>query len=258
MRRYAAVVGISWLTAFLDFPEEAFEAGCRFWCAVTNSRLSPLRGDRSEFATLLPEAGGDPFLRVQRLARGQVRCHLDVHAEDTNALADRALELGARLVERRERLVLLESPAGSVFCVMGDGGEARRPPPEQWPAGQRSLVDQLCVDVPGSAFETEASFWAELTGWERRSGTRPEFEFLARPPGMPLRLLLQRLGKEQGEATAHLDLACDDLPAEIGRHESLGATVVRTMPHWTTLRDPVGLLYCVTQRDPDTGTLPSA
>jgi hypothetical protein len=257
MRRYAAVVGITWLAACLDFPAEAFEAGCRFWCAVTNSRLSPLRGDRSELATLLPEAGGDSFLRVQRLARGPVRCHLDLHAKDTDALADQALDLGASLVERGEHLVLLRSPAGSAFCVVRDGGEASRPPPERWPAGQRSLVDQLCIDVPSLGFESEVSFWAALTGWERRSGARPELDFLARPAGIPLRLLLQRLGQEQGEASAHLDLACDELPAEIARHESLGATVVRTMPHWTTLCDPVGLSYCVTQRDPDTGTLPS-
>jgi Glyoxalase-like domain len=56
-------------------------------------------------------------------------------------------------------------------------------------------------------------------------------------------------------ATAHPDLACDDVDAETTRHEALGATVVRVMPNWTTLRDPAGLSYCITRRNPDTGTL---
>jgi len=30
----------------------------------------------------------------------------------------------------------------------------------------------------------------------------------------------------------------------------LGAEVVRVAEHWTTLRDPAGLLYCITDRDP--------
>jgi Glyoxalase-like domain len=131
-----------------------------------------------------------------------------------------------------------------------------RPPPSLWPGGDRSLVDQLCLDIPPGAFAVECAFWAALTGWERRSGSRPEFESLVRPPGMPLRLLLQRVGDEQvARGRAHLDLACDDVTAERRRHEALGATVVRTMPNWTTLLDPAGLAYCITCRDPGTGTL---
>jgi hypothetical protein len=73
---------------------------------------------------------------------------------------------------------------------------------------------------------------------------------------MPLRLLLQRLDDNRpGPCRAHLDLACDDLPAELARHQALGAVVVREMPKWTTLFDPSGLVYCVTQRNPATGTL---
>jgi len=52
-----------------------------------------------------------------------------------------------------------------------------------------------------------------------------------------------------------LDLACDDVAAERARHQDLGAVVVREMPNWTTLLDPVGLVYCITCRSPATGTL---
>jgi len=74
---------------------------------------------------------------------------------------------------------------------------------------------------------------------------------------MPLRLLLQRLDEPHSGrgCPAHLDLACDDVPGERARHESLGATVVRVMDNWTTLLDPAGLAYCITRRSPATGKI---
>ena len=60
--------GVRWMTAFLDSPEETAGASERFWSAVTGSRVSPRRGRRDEFATLLPEHG-DPFLRVQQVVQ---------------------------------------------------------------------------------------------------------------------------------------------------------------------------------------------
>jgi hypothetical protein len=75
---------------------------------------------------------------------------------------------------------------------------------------------------------------------------------------MPLRLLLQRLdADDEREAGAHLDLACDNVPAERARHERMGAAVVAE-PSWTTLRDPAGLAYCITRRGPKTGGLGEA
>ena len=68
---------------------------------------------------------------------------------------------------------------------------------------------------------------------------------------MPIRLLLQRLDVDAPSVTGHLDLACDDRPAEVARHEQLGSTVVADHGGgWTTLRDPAGSLYCVTDRTP--------
>jgi hypothetical protein len=111
-------------------------------------------------------------------------------------------------------------------------------------------VDQVCLDIPVGVFEVEAGFWGALTGWPRRAvAGLPEFDVLVRGAGQPLRLLLQRVG--DAVAGAHLDLACADVPAEVARHVALGAEVVRVVPgRWTTLRDSVGRLYCVTPRWP--------
>jgi hypothetical protein len=85
-----------------------------------------------------------------------------------------------------------------------------------WPGGHRSLLDQICLDIPPQVFADECTFWAALTDWELRAGSRQEFAYLARPAGMPLRLLLQRLDDDRTDsARAHLDLATSDVAAEL-------------------------------------------
>lgn len=246
---------IRWVTAFLDFPATAFGPGCAFWQAVTASALSPPRGASAQFATLLPEHG-DAFLRVQRIDHGIPGCHVDLHAERVEDTAERAVNLGAAVVHEQPGFVVMTSPGGLSVCIVRHRGETDRPPPHLWPGGHRSLVDQLCIDVPSSVFADEGAFWTGLTGWERHPGSRPEFVYLVRPTEMPLRLLLQRLDDDRADRTrAHLDLACDDVDAEQRRHEALGATTGRAMPNWTTLQDPTGRDYCITCRHPDTGVL---
>ncbi len=249
-------MAIRWLTAFLDFPAATFEQGSVFWQAVTASAVSSPRGAHAEFATLLP-ARGDAFLRIQRLEDGPPGCHLDIHTEGGPATVAQAERLGAALVSTGNGPhVVLRSPGGLSFCVVGHDGEAERPSPTPWPGEHTSLVDQLSVDIPPECYDRERAFWSRLTGWPQSPGLRPEFTFLSRPAGMPLRLLLQRLDDRQAPGcTAHLDLASDNVPAERARHESLGAEVVRVTGNWTTLQDPAGLRYCITRRNPATGKL---
>ena len=246
---------VRWLTAFLDMPAETFDTGVSFWQSATGYGLSPFRGMREEFATLVPQ-DADPFLRVQRIVDGQAGCHLDVHVDDPGDAVAGATAAGATVVARPPGYIVLRSPAGMVFCLVDhEDAESQRPPPARWGGGQRSLVDQLCLDIPAARYDEECAFWARLTGWQLRDGARPEFRYLDRPPSMPLRILLQRRDDNQGSAGAHLDLACDDVPAERARHEALGATVVRITPDWVTLRAPTGQDYCVTRRDPAPGRL---
>ena len=186
--------------------------------------VSP-KGTRGEFATLLPPKG-DAYLRVKRTGCSEARCHLDLHVDNVEAALKEAVELGASRTGKPAHLGLT-SPGGLPFCVVRDGGDADRPPPAAWPGGGHSLVDQLCLDISPQAYEHECAFWSALTGWQRRPGSRPEFEFLARSPAMPLRLLLQRLDDRRPQPChAHLDLACDDVAAESARHQTLGAVVV--------------------------------
>ena len=182
--------------------------------------------------------------------------HLDLHVTSTADSTARAESLGAEVVRRSEHgYVVLRSPGGFVFCFVHEP-LAQRPWPTRWPQAHESVVDQVCLDIPTDGYDTECTFWSELTGWRLRGSVRrPEFRHLVRPDGIPIRLLLQRLGEPSvGLVTGHLDLACDDRPTEITRHRGLGATVVADHGGgWTTLRDPAGDLYCITDRDPRSG-----
>ncbi len=239
---------ISWYTAFLDLPAARFDAGTRFWSEVTGWPLSPRRGERGEFATLLPPQG-DAHLKVQAVD-GPPACHLDVHVTDVAQGVAAAQELGAEVRGAHDGWTVLSSPGGFVFCVVPHPTGGVLAPPSAWPGG-RSAVEQVCIDAPPAAYDREADFWTALTGFERVRGEPNEFEDLERPAWSPFRFLLQRLDSDDaGRTTAHLDVASDDREAEVRRHEELGAEVAYVGRGWTTMTDPAGSTYCVTDRVP--------
>lgn len=246
---------ITWVTAFLDSPADAWDASRAFWTGVTGYGLSAARGEHGDFQTLVPP-DGDGYLRVQRLHDGGARLHLDLHVTDVRAAADTAAALGAREVAA-SRHVVMASPGGLPFCFVRVG-ERRRPEAARWttPDGgtHTSLVDQVALDIPVASWETELAFWVALTGWEVTSAAPgSDFAPLRRPVGQPLRLLPHRLGEPDGAVRAHLDLAASDRAAETARHEALGARVEHVGDRWTVLVAPDGRRYRITGRDPVTG-----
>ncbi|MCP5026036.1 MAG: VOC family protein [Actinomycetia bacterium] len=244
---------VRWLTVFIDQPADRFEASTAFWRAVTESDRSPARGDRDQFATLVPPTG-DPYVRVQQTF-DESRIHIDLHVPSIPHARQEAEALGATVLAEPGHLIMA-SPNGLVFCLVGHHGESTAPTPI---GGDTPYsVDQVCIDVQADRFESEAAFWAELTGWERNVGALDEFHWLARPAGLPVRVLLQRLGADDtgGPVRAHLDVACGAHGSEIAtQHERLGATRGSEGRFWIAMTDPAGLPYCLTQRDPVTGGL---
>ena len=241
-----------WVTGFFDLPAPGFEAGRDFWLGVTGYSLSTPRGPRADFATLVP-GEGEAYLRVQRTYDGPAGCHLDFHAPDWAEMAARADGFGARRMFAEEGLVVFRSLGGLPFCVSGEAGGPARPPAARWPCGSVSRVDQFCLDIPADVYDAECRFWADLTGWEQQDSRLPQFRRLQRPAGMPLQLLLQRTGDPRGTTVrAHPDLACSGIDDEVARHEGLGATRLYDGDNWVSMRDPAGLVYCITRRDPVT------
>jgi Glyoxalase-like domain len=236
-------MGVRWITAFLDCPANTFEERLSFWCAVTKSTLSARRGERGEFVTFIPP-NGDPYLRAQQITEGQGGAHLDLHSEDIRELADAAVALGATIVADYGYLVL-RSPGGFAFCIVNWHGEITPPQPNGNPD---SLVDEICLDVPFDLYETECKFWSMLTGSEVEESMRADLRTLIGRGEMPLRLGLQQLEATDSResVTAHLHVGPVRLfisPTE------LGAEVSHHGRTWSTLCDPAGFHYCLTNRE---------
>jgi len=239
---------IRWSYAFIDRVDRRAED---FWLAVTRTALSVRRGDGGQFATLVP-ADGAAYVKTQTVGANP-GSHLDLCVDDMAAFAARAVELGARVVTELDDVIVLASPAGALFCAVEWEGETGRPAPVDLD-GSRTRLDQICVDVRPGDFGAERDFWSALTGWTSGEGILPEFAWLRPPRELPLRILVQRMS-ESGPARMHLDLACADMNAARETHEALGASHVASHPRWHVMRDPAGVEYCLTARDPDTGRL---
>lgn len=242
---------LRWITAFVDHPAESFDRAVDFWSAVTGDRVSAPRGPAGEFVSLLPDTG-DEYLKAQRVGEAEPRIHLDLHSADPRSSADRAVRLGATELADHG-YVVVRSPGGLVVCFVAHPA-ATAPSVPVWPGGHSSRVYQVSIDAPEAAYDREAAFWAALVGGPaQRMTVRPEYATLPALPGAPLGLLLQRLDEPSGLVRAHLDVGTDDRPAEVARHELLGARVVADEEFWTVLADPGGSSYCITDRHPVTG-----
>ncbi|MBF6147312.1 VOC family protein [Nocardia nova] len=240
---------IRWSWMYIDRPAALFDEAFAFWSAVTGTRLSARQGEHAEFATLDP-ATGDAYQAAQAVG-GDGGAHLDIDVVDLDRARRAARDLGATLVADHDTWSLVRSPHGLPFCLTT--GEGRHiPAPVAGPDGTFSRVDQLCFDIPPSGYDGEAAFWSALTGWPVQRTGRSEFARLLVPARLPIRILLQRLDTDR-EPGAHIDIACADAEAVAAWHESLGARRVRRGAQWLVMDDPVGGVYCLTERDPLTG-----
>ncbi len=239
---------IHWVTAFLDVPTESFDEALRFWSSAIGATPSPRRGDRDQFLTLDP-AEGTASLRMQ-VHGGPARLHLDLHVDDLGAYRERALSLGAHVLDEPGH-VIMRSPGGLVFCFVSGAGDEHLGAVLADPVPHR--VDQLCIDVPHAGFEPEIEFWDALTGWGSGHTALPEFRSLEQPAHIPFRFLFQQLGEDdpRSEVHVHLDISCGGQSLAVrDAHAALGAKVGASHVHWTIMCDPAGLEYCVTNREP--------
>ena len=241
---------VAWVHAFVDVPARHAEATRAFWSAVTGWPPGEAWPGHPEFTSLTPPTQA-PYLHVQTID-GAPRVHLDLLG-DLDADPARLERLGATRAHRGNAWQVMTSPAGLPFCVCAESWSHPRPGAATWPAGHRSRLVQLCIDVPADQYDIELAFWRSATGWADEPVDDPEFSRLVHRAESALQLLVQRLGDDDGapRARAHLDLGTDDLAAEVARVQALGARVLWPGNGFVALVDPVGLPFCVTANDPD-------
>jgi hypothetical protein len=136
-----------------------------------------------------------------------------------------------------------------------------------WPAGHNRLVARIrevTIDSPHPA--SIARFWAAaLDGYDVAPYDDAELERLrglgindvnddpnvlvVAADGSPPQLTFQLVPESKVvKNRVHLDLTADDRAAEVARLTSLGARVRAEYEHWTTLADPDGNEFCITDR----------
>ena len=246
---------LKWAWAFIDRPMRTFEESARFWTTVTGTTLSARRGERQEFATLLPaEADCDASVKLQGVLSGN-GAHIDLEFDDFESALARAVGLGGAVVERDHEWACLTSPSGYGLCVTAWHGARRVARPFVAPGGTRTRLDQVCIDIAPSVHDAEVEFWSGLSGLSVVPSRRwEEFSWLAPPPvspvAPPVEVLFQRLGEERA-TSAHLDVSSSNADASRAWHESLGARFLREGANWLVMSDPGGGVYCLIRREPE-------
>jgi hypothetical protein len=237
---------------FVDMPAEQYQVGMDFWSAATGWPPSSPWADHPEFVSLQP-ASGTPYVHVQRID-GPARIHVDLVVDGVEAARDRLAALGAATGDRHRWWQVRASPVWLPFCLVAEREALEVPPAGIWPTGHRSRVTQVSVDVPNAQQDDELRFWQAATGW-RLDGAGPDhMPHLLPVEPTALQILVQRLGPEDKSSAsrAHIDFGTDEIPTEVIRLQSLGAELVDDshLPRWVVMRDPTGLLFCVTRQRP--------
>jgi hypothetical protein len=238
-----------WVHAVIDVPAAELAGAAAFWTRATGWALGEPWPGHPELRSLEPPDGSS-YLHLQEID-GPRRVHLDVESEDPSATVARALAMGAEHLFSQDRWQTLRSPGGLPFCVLR-AAERRLPAPVTWPDGHRARMVQVCIDSPPARHDREVAFWRELLAGRWVDSQAPEFAGKWHDDaGSPLQLLFQRLDDGDGPVAAHLDHGTDHVPLEVARLRALGADDVRPGPGWHVLRDPVGMVFCVTGNSPD-------
>lgn len=89
----------------------------RFWAEALGRAVDLGHpGTRGNYV-MLDTPADEPIVQIQRVAH-ESRAHIDIETDDIPAEVARLEKLGARVVDRLERWVVMQAPTGQRFCVV--------------------------------------------------------------------------------------------------------------------------------------------
>ncbi len=103
----------------------------------------------------------------------------------------------------------------------------------------RSRLAGFIIDCRTDDLDAAADFWSAALGMPRREA-EAGYVGLDFQPGWSV-----EVQKVDHDSRVHLDIASDDVPAEVARLEKLGARRVADVKDWVVMQAPTGQRFCV-------------
>lgn len=97
-------------------------AAAHFWAEALGRPVDPSHpGSRGNYL-MLTTPPDEPIVQIQRVSH-ESRVHIDIETDDIPAEVMRLETLGAKVVDRLQRWVVMQAPTGQRFCIV----RAQRP-----------------------------------------------------------------------------------------------------------------------------------
>ena len=101
----------------IDCKTADVDGAARFWAeALGRSVDLDHPGSRDNYR-MLETPPDEPIVQIQRVEH-ESRVHIDIETDDIPAEVTRLEKLGAKIVNRLERWVVMQAPTGQRFCVV--------------------------------------------------------------------------------------------------------------------------------------------
>ena len=101
----------------IDCYTDDVDRAARFWADALGRPVDLDHPGSRDNYRMLATPPGEPIVQVQRVGHGS-RVHLDIETDDIPAEVRRLEGLGAAVVERLERWIVMQAPTGQRFCVV--------------------------------------------------------------------------------------------------------------------------------------------
>jgi catechol 2,3-dioxygenase-like lactoylglutathione lyase family enzyme len=101
----------------IDCRTPDIDRAAEFWAAALGRAVDREHpGTRGNYR-MLETPPDEPIVQIQRVEH-ESRVHVDIETDDIPAEVSRLEALGAEVVNRRERWVVMQAPTGHRFCVV--------------------------------------------------------------------------------------------------------------------------------------------
>lgn len=108
----------------------------------------------------------------------------------------------------------------------------------------KSKLAGFIIDCKTKDLHGAAEFWAAALGMTTRVLPGEEGDTYVRLDDPEDRMQIE-VQTVDHESRVHLDIASDDIEAEVERLEKLGAKRIANVKHWVVMEAPTGQRFCV-------------